>query len=62
MNSPLEVNLGIDYELRDLFVCAKLNRVLKNHMIMLLNDFKDAFAWSYEDMPSLNKDIVVYHL
>ncbi|KAA3473760.1 RNA-directed DNA polymerase (Reverse transcriptase), Ribonuclease H-like protein [Gossypium australe] len=34
----------------------------KQDLVELLQEFKDVFAWSYQDMPSLSTDIVVHHL
>ncbi|XP_052479611.1 uncharacterized protein LOC105801050 [Gossypium raimondii] len=34
----------------------------KQDLIELLQEFKDVFAWSYQDMPSLNTDIIVHRL
>ena len=34
----------------------------KNDLIDLLQDYSDVFAWSYQDMPGLNIDIVVHCL
>ena len=34
----------------------------RQELIELLREFKDIFAWSYQDMPGLNTDIVVHHL
>ena len=31
-------------------------------MIELLQDYSDVFAWSYQDMPGLDTDIVVHWL
>ena len=31
-------------------------------MINLLQDYSDVFAWSYQDMPGLDMDIVVHRL
>lgn len=31
-------------------------------MIELLKDYKDVFAWLYEDMPGLDTDLVVHRL
>ena len=31
-------------------------------MIDLLQEYSDVFAWSYQDMPSLDTDIVVHRL
>lgn len=62
IDSPLEVNLGIESEPEVVFVIAKLKRSLKNQIITLLNEFNDVFAWSYEDIPGFNTNIVVHHL
>ena len=34
----------------------------KKELIDLLQDYSDVFAWSYQDMPGLDIDIVVHHL
>ena len=31
-------------------------------MINLLREYSDIFAWSYQDMPNLNTDIVVHRV
>lgn len=56
------VNLRIESKRKVVFAGVKLERNLKNQLINLLNEFKDVFAFSYEDMPSLNTDIVVHRL
>ncbi|XP_052479592.1 uncharacterized protein LOC128034794 [Gossypium raimondii] len=35
---------------------------VRQGFIELLREFKDVFAWSYQDMPGLNTDIVVHRL
>ena len=34
----------------------------RKELIDLLQDYSDVFAWSYQDMPSLDTDIVVHRL
>ena len=34
----------------------------RKELIDLLQDYSDVFAWSYQDMPGLNTDIVVHRL
>ena len=34
----------------------------RRSLIELLQEFKDIFAWSYQDMPGLSMDIVVHRL
>lgn len=52
---PLEVNHGKEAELKIGFVCAKLDKELKNQS--LLNENSDVSAWSYVDMSGLNIDM-----
>ena len=35
---------------------------LKHELIMLLKEFKEIFAWSYQDMPGLDTEIVVHRI
>ena len=35
---------------------------MKQRLIQMLHDYVEIFAWSYEDMPWLDTDIVVHHL
>ncbi|XP_052490856.1 uncharacterized protein LOC128043076 [Gossypium raimondii] len=35
---------------------------VKQDLVKLLREFKDVFAWSYQDMPGLSTDIVVHRL
>lgn len=60
--SPLQVHLGTEGEHKIVFVSCKLDRDLKNQLIILLNEFKDVFVWSYEITLGLNTDIVVNRL
>ncbi|XP_017640449.1 uncharacterized protein LOC108481891 [Gossypium arboreum] len=34
----------------------------KRDLVRVLREFKDVFAWSYQDMPGLSSDIIVYCL
>ena len=35
---------------------------MKQRLIQMLHDYVEIFAWSYEDMPGLDTDIVVHRL
>ena len=39
-----------------------LSPTIKEKLINLLREYNDVFAWSYQDMPSLDTDIVVHRL
>ena len=56
------VNLGTNEEAKELRVGSALQKEVKAKLIKLLKDYMDVFAWSYQDMPGLDTDIVVHHL
>ena len=39
-----------------------LSPATRKELIDLLQDYNDVFAWSYQDMPGLDTDIVVHQL
>ncbi|XP_040950910.1 uncharacterized protein [Gossypium hirsutum] len=39
-----------------------INEKTRQDLIELLREFKDVFAWTYQDMPSLNPDIAVHRV
>ena len=41
---------------------ANLEPSVKERLVQLLNEYVEIFAWSYEDMPGLDTDIVVHRL
>ena len=47
-----EVNLGSDsQEPRPISISASLTETEKSELILLLKEFKDVFAWNYNEMP-----------
>ena len=56
------INLGIEEDKREVKVGANLEPSVKERLIQLLHDYVEVFAWSYEDMPGLDTDIVVHRL
>jgi hypothetical protein len=60
---PMEViNLGSEEDRKEVKVGALLVPEAKERMIELLREYTDVFAWSYQDMPGLDTDIVEHHL
>src|SRR3954466_481182 len=56
---PLEeVDLGEGDRKRITYVSAKLEPALKSRVIALLKENKDCFAWDYDEMPGLGRDLV----
>ncbi|KAL0437701.1 UNVERIFIED_CONTAM: hypothetical protein Sradi_0478000 [Sesamum radiatum] len=57
-----EVNLGNNENPRSIYTSASLTQEEEGAYIALLHEFKDVFAWSYEEMPRLDSKVAVHHL
>ena len=55
-NQP--INLGTNDEPKMIQLGNTLTSSQKDALVGLLNEFKEVFAWSYEDMPRIDIDIV----
>ena len=56
---PVEtVNLGTETDRKEVKIGANLELSVKQRLIQMLHDYVEIFAWSYEDMPGLDTDIV----
>ena len=56
------VSLGTEKEKKEVKIGTTLSPTTRKELIDLLQDYNDVFAWSYQDMPSLDTDIVVHRL
>jgi hypothetical protein len=60
---PIEViNLGTEVDKKEVKVGASLKENVKGRLVELLREYADVFAWSYQDMPGLDTNIVVHKL
>ena len=58
-----EVDLGSDsQEPRPISISASLTETEKSKLILLLKEFKDVFAWDYNEMPGLDPRLVAHTL
>ena len=57
-----EVNLDTVEELRINYVSSLVSTNLKEHIISLLQEFKDCFDGNYDEMPGLDRGLVEHHL
>ena len=58
-----EVDLGSDPQKpKPISISSKLSEEEKSELILLLKEFKDVFAWDYNDMPRLDLGLVVHTL
>ncbi|XP_050897804.1 uncharacterized protein LOC127104675 [Lathyrus oleraceus] len=56
------INLGTDEDKKEVKIGAIPGVEVKQRLVKLLKDYVDVFAWSYQDMPGLDTDIVVHKL
>ncbi|KAM1543624.1 hypothetical protein ACFX15_012763 [Malus domestica] len=57
-----EINVGTPDDHRPLFISALLPHTMKVELHQLLHEFKDCFAWSYHEMPGLDRALVEHEL
>ncbi|KAM1724707.1 hypothetical protein ACFX11_023123 [Malus domestica] len=63
VKDPLEeINVGTADDPRLLFISALLPQRMKDEFRTLLTEFKDYFAWSYHEMPGLDRTLVEHEL
>ncbi|XP_050896003.1 uncharacterized protein LOC127102699 [Lathyrus oleraceus] len=56
---PLEeVDLGEGVIKRPTYISANIHPQLKIEVVQLLREFKDCFAWDYDEMPGLSRELV----
>ena len=56
------INLGTEKAKKEVKIGTTLSSATRKELIDLLQEYNDVFAWSYQDMPSLDTDIVVHRL
>ena len=56
------MDFGTFDQLRELKIGSSLSLNERSRLINLLRSYLDVFAWSYEDMPSLDPSIIQHHL
>ena len=56
------INIGTEEERKKVNIGTTLSSAIRKELIDLLQDYNDVFAWSYQDMPGLDTEIVVHRL
>lgn len=56
------VNLGTEEEVKVVRIGATVQEDVKEKLVKLLQEYMDVFAWCYEDMSSIETEIVVHRL
>ena len=54
--------MGTETDKKEIRIDANLESSVKIRLVQMLRDYMEVFAWSYEDIPGLDTDIVVHHL
>ncbi|XP_070039147.1 uncharacterized protein [Nicotiana tomentosiformis] len=62
LNETKPVNLASSEEIKETIISIHVEEKTRDALIWLLFEFKDMFAWSYDDMPGLSVDLVVHKL
>ena len=58
-----EMNMAMEgEESKPLFIRKNLTREQRSMLLKLLKEFKEVFAWSYEQMPGLDESLVTHEL
>ena len=57
-----EVNLDTVEEPRITYISSLLPSDFKERIIATPHEFKDYFAWNYDEMPGLDRSLVEHHL
>ncbi|KAG5226363.1 RNA-directed DNA polymerase (Reverse transcriptase), Ribonuclease [Salix suchowensis] len=56
------INVGDEENQRELKIGTLITQKEKEDLITLLRDYVDVFAWSYEDIPGLDTNIIVHRV
>ncbi|XP_074297658.1 uncharacterized protein LOC141628409 [Silene latifolia] len=56
------VNVGTTLEPQELKIGTTLDPAERKGFVELLNEFKDVFAWSYKDMPGIDREIAEHKI
>ncbi|XP_070010276.1 uncharacterized protein [Nicotiana sylvestris] len=62
LNDTETINLGDPDNVRETKISVYLEPQIREEIIKALFEYKDIFAWSYDDMPGLSIDLVVHKL
>ena len=56
------VNLGVGDGRKEVKMGTHMTTPIRDELVALLWDYQDVFAWSYQDMPGLSRDIAQHRL
>jgi len=56
------INLGTEEDKKEVKIGTTLSVQERQQLVDLLKEYSDVFAWSYQDMPGLDPEIIVHKL
>ena len=56
------MNLGTKQQKKITYVTSELWKFDQNKLVRLLREFRDCFAWDYDELPGLERSLVEYKL
>ncbi|XP_070008487.1 uncharacterized protein [Nicotiana sylvestris] len=62
LNETEPINIGSFEEIREMKISIHTEQKTRDALIQLLFEYRDVFAWSYDDMSGLSVDLVVHEL
>lgn len=62
LNETEPINIGVHEEVRETKISIHTEQKTRDALIQILFEYRDVFAWSYDDMPGLSADLVVHKL
>ncbi|MCH88069.1 hypothetical protein A2U01_0008950, partial [Trifolium medium] len=57
-----EIDIGDGSIKRPTFISANISPEMKVKLVKLLMEYKDCFAWDYNEMPGLSRDLVEHRM
>ena len=58
----VQINMGDETNPKPIFVSQSLSQPEQEELVVLLHEYIDVFAWSYEDMPGLDPQVAMHRL
>ncbi|XP_050229171.1 uncharacterized protein LOC126678311 [Mercurialis annua] len=58
----IEVDMGSGVQTKPMFISDQFDKGTVDKLIALLREFKDCFAWSYEEMSGLDRSVIEHKL
>ena len=63
VQDPLEeINLGVDGQVKPVYISALIPTDVKEKFVALLTEYKNCFAWEYHEMPGLPRSLVEHNI